>query len=118
MGAWFPSAPVHLTDGLLFLLVTLSFTTRSYSEDWCPFIYGDSDPLTLPTILSLAFQKCVNCSSEVKKSPSKPGSSFWYNMTWILELLDVTSLIHNSVSVDELITTVENISSNTTCYCG
>ena len=36
MGAWFPLVPGSLTGGISVLLVTLSLTTRSSSEDWGP----------------------------------------------------------------------------------
>ena len=42
-------------------------------------------------------------------SSSNSGSSSWYKMTWILEFLDVTSLIHTSGSVDVPLITVENM---------
>ena len=118
MGAWFPSVPDSLTDGLSVLLGTLYLITMSSSEYWGPWTDGRSNPLTLHTICSLDFLKHVNRSSAVNHSPSNSGSYYWSNMTWIPELLDVASLIQTSVSVSILITTVDNMSSNTTWYCG
>ena len=114
MGAWFPLVPGYLTDGISVLLVTLSLITRSSSEDCGPLTYGDSVPLTLPTICSLALLKRVNCSLSVNHSSSNSGSYYWSNMAWIFEFLDVTNLIHTSGSTAVLLITVENMSSNTT----
>ena len=93
MGAWLPLVPGSLNYGISVLLVTLSLTTRSSSEDWGTWTNSDYVPLTLPTICSLAFLKRVNCSSAVNHSSSNSGLSSWSNMTWFLEFLDVTSLI-------------------------
>ena len=109
MGVWFPLVPGSLTGGLSVLLGTLSLTTRSSSEYWGPWTDGDSVPLTLPKICSLDLIKRVYCSSAVNHSSSNSGSSSWSNMTWILELLDMTSLIHIYVSAAVLIITVENM---------
>ena len=118
MGAWFPSVTDSLTDGPSVLIGILSLTTGSSSEYWGPWIDGDSTPLTLPTIFSLDLQKRVDCSSSVKHSSPNSGSSHWSNMTWILVFFDVTSLIQTSRYAAMLLTTIENISSNKTWYCG
>ena len=78
----------------------------------------DSDTLTLPTICSLDFLKRVNCSLAVNHSSSNPGSYSWSNMTWIIEFLDMTSLIQNYRSAAVLLTTVQKMSSNKACCCG
>ena len=49
-----------LIDGLSVFLGPPFHTTSSSSEDWFPLIDGDSDPLALPTIRSLAFLKNVS----------------------------------------------------------
>ena len=118
MGTWFPSVTVYLTGGLSVLIVTLSLTTIFSSEDWGPWTDGDSALLTFPTIRSLAFLKFVNRSLEVDHLSSKYGLSSWYNMTYILEFLDLAILIQTYGSVDVILIAVHNISSNTTQYCG
>ena len=118
MGSWFPSVPGSLTGGLSVLIGTLSLTTRYSSEYLGPLTDFDSDPLNLHKIFFLAFLKCVNCSSAFNHSSYNYGSSYLSNITCILEFLDVTSLIQTSGYVAVLITTVDNMSSNTTWYCG
>ena len=98
--------PVSLTGGLSLLLGTISLTTRSSSEYWGPLTDGDSVPFTLPTICSLAFLKRVNCSSAVNYSSLKSGSSSWSNMTFILEFLDMYSLVQTYGYDYVLVTTV------------
>ena len=93
MGEWFPLVPGSLTDGLSVMLGTLYLTTWSFSEDWCPWTDGNSAPFNLPTIYSISLLKSVNRSLAIKPSSSNSGSSSWYNMNWILELLNGTSLI-------------------------
>ena len=113
MGSWSPLMPGSLTDGISVLLGTLSLTTRSSSEDLGPWTDDDPDHLTLSTIYYLSLLKCVNRSLTVNHSSSNSGSSYWSDMTWILEFLDVTSLIQNYGYAAVLITTVYNMSSNT-----
>ena len=109
MGTWFPSVPGYLTDGLSVLRWTLYLTTRSSPGEWVSWTYGNSDPLILPTTFPLDFLKCVNCSSSVNHSSSNYWSSYWSNMTWIFEFLNVTIIIQTSGSVTVLPTTVENM---------
>ena len=113
-GSEFPLVLGFLAYVISFLLGILSLTTRSSSEDWVPLIDGNSDPLAFPTICSLALLKRVNFSSAVNYSSYNYESSSWYNMTWILDFIYVTSLIHTSGSEALLLIIVENISSNTT----
>ena len=117
-GRTVPSVSDSLTDGLLVLLGNLSLTTRYFSEDCDTWTDGDSNPLTLPTILSLAFPRRVNRSSAFNHSLYNYGSSSWSIMTWIFDFIDTTSLIQTSISTYVLLTTVDNISSNTTWYFG
>ena len=79
----------------------------------CSFIWQAT-----PTILSLALLKRVNHSLKVNHPSFNYGSSSWYNMTCILEFLDLNSLIQTYGYAAVLLTTVENISSNITWYCG
>ena len=79
------------------LIGYLYHTTSSSSEDWVPWTYGDSNPLTLPTIRSIALLKHVNRSLAVNNLLSKSGSFSWYNMTLVLEILEFTRLNQTSV---------------------
>ena len=101
--------PGSLNDGISVLLVNISLKTRYSSEDWGPWTYGDSAPLTTPTVFSLDFLKHVNHSYPVNQSSSNYGSSSWSNTNWTLELIDVKSLIKTYGSVAVLLTTVEKM---------
>ena len=50
-------------------------------------------------------------------SSSNSGLSYWSSLTSTLEFLDAAILIHNYESAAVPITTVDNMSSNTTWYC-
>ena len=82
---WWPLSPLRY----------LFYTTMSYSEDWVPWIDGESDPLTLPTIRSLDFLKTFQLIIGNQPSVIQLWSYSWSNMTLIFDLLDVTSLIRN-----------------------
>ena len=74
--------------------------------------------LVLPTIWYLALIKHSDFSSSLNNLLSNSGSSYWDSMTCILDFCGATILIHNYGSVDVILITVENMSSNTTWYCG
>ena len=118
ISAWIPSLPCSMTDSLSVLIGTLYLTTRYSSEDWVPWTYCDSAHFNLPTICSLDLLKFVNRSLEVNHPSSNSESSSWSNMTFILQFLDVNRLIHTSGYAAVILNTVENMSSNTTWYCG
>ena len=83
-----------------------------------PWTYGKFSPLTLPTIRYLALLKHVKCPLSINHSSSNSVSSYWSSMTYILEFLDTASLIQTSGSEAVLLTTVGNMSSNTTRFFG
>ena len=118
MGEWLPSVPGSITYGLSVIFGTFSLTTIYYSEYWGFWTDGESASLNLPTIWSLSLIKRTNRSLTVKHLSYNSVSSSWSNMNLIFGSLDRTSLIHTYGYVAMLFTTVENMSSNTTWYCG
>ena len=110
-GALFLLVVYLLNDSLSVLCGSLYLMIMHSSEYWVPWIYGEYSHLTLPTIFSLYFLKCVNQSSAVGHPLSNYLSFTWSNITFILNFLDVTSLIHTSGSRGVILTTVYNISS-------
>ena len=92
--------------------------TYLFIKMFVPWKDGYSTTLTLPTTCSLAFLKFGSLSLEVNHSAFNYRSYSLYNMTCILEFLDVTNLIQTYVYMDAVLTIVDNMSSNTTWYCG
>ena len=99
---------------ILCLFIRLCFFSFGHPYNQYPWSDFASASSTLLKIFSLDFLKYINYSSAVNYLLSKSGSSSWSNMTWILGILNTTSLIQNFESESVLIVTLYNISPNTT----